>query len=242
MGGLFSTVRDMSKFISFMFRNNIPAGPTQVLDGSTINEILKPVILDTDGYSGFGEPWEFKYIQNYWMKSKAGSLPGYRTQVALVPPIKLGVFIVGTADNDDSTESMLTEPVMNMLIPVFTELLWSLQPVIPLPPKASLFTGLYEYLDPVDGNSFLEVYISGKVMYSAFTDLTNPFSVMNMTLVDDTSFRVRLVDVGECRWMNDGINEEIIYFTMDESNNFASSLMFMAQKFIFVSKNCPQCN
>jgi len=241
MGGLFSTVRDMSKFISFMFRNDIIAGATQVLDGSTINEVLRPIILDTDGYSGFGTPWEFKYIQDYWLKSKAGSLVGYRSQVAIVPPIKLGVFCVDTSGTDDSTNSILTEPLMNMLLPVFTQVLWSLQPKVPLPPNANLFTGLYLYSNAYDGNSYFEVYITEQVMYAAFTDLVNPFSAMNLTQYDETTFRVRDQVLQECRWLNDGTDEEFIYFTMDSSKSFATSLSFMATQFNFVSKNCPQC-
>jgi len=237
MGGLFSTVRDMSKFISFMFRNNITASVTQLLDGSTINEVLKPIILDNDYYSGFGLPWEYSYNQNYWLRSKAGSLIGYRSQIAIAPQIKLGVFCVGTTDNDDYTQSMLTAPLMSMLLPVFTDTLRLLQPVIPLPPNAAVFTGLYKYNDPINGISFFQVYITGQKMNAAFSGSPG----MLMTPFDETVFRVTLSDSEECRWLNDGVNDELMYFTMDESNSFATSFVFMGTQFYFVTKSCPEC-
>jgi hypothetical protein len=35
---------------------------------------------------------EFVYLNDYWVKMKAGSLNGYRSQVAMVPPLKTGIF------------------------------------------------------------------------------------------------------------------------------------------------------
>jgi len=242
MGGLFSTASDMSQLISLMFRTNAVAGGSQIVDGSTINEVLKPVILNNDGYSGFGLPWEFKYIQNYWVKSKAGSLPGYRSQVAIVPPIKLGIFCVGTTDNDDPTQSMLTEPSLDLLIPVFTDVLWSLQPQIPIPPNADVFTGLFSYSDPVDGETLFEIFIAESMLLAAYTDGANAFAVMNMTQFTGTVFRVQLTFAQECRWLNDGSNDEFIYCTLDPSGEFCDSILFMATPYKFVSKSCPQCN
>jgi len=130
---------------------------------------------------------------------------------------------------------------MEMLFPVFSEVLWSLQPVVPLSPNANLLTGLYLYIDPINGNTYFEVYISSQVMYAAFTDRVNPYLIMNMTQFDETTFRLREIELGECRWLYDGSNDEFIYFTMDSSNNFATSLLFRAIQFNFVSKDCPQC-
>jgi len=242
MGGMFSTANDMSNLISLMFRTNALAGGDQIVDGSTINEVLKPVILNNDGYSGFGLPWEFKYIQDYWVKSKAGSLPGYRSQVALVPPIKLGIFCVGTADDDDPTQSMLTEPSLDILIPVFTNVLWSLQPVNPIPPNADVFTGLWQYSDPVDGATLLEIFIAEDQLIAAYTDGANAFGAMNMTQFMDTIFRVQLTEAQECRWLNDGSNDEFIYCTMDPSGEYCDTLVFMGEAYDFQSKSCPQCS
>ncbi len=79
-----------------------------MLDGSSINEMLLPASLTTDGITGFGTPWyvcictrvanthmrrEYWYSGDAWTVSKAGSFPGYRTQLALLPDIKVGLFV-----------------------------------------------------------------------------------------------------------------------------------------------------
>jgi hypothetical protein len=241
-GALFSTARDMSRLISLMFRRNQTAGGDQILDGATVAEVLSPVIMDKDGYSGFGMPWEYEYVDNFWTKSKAGELPGYRSQVALIPVIKLGVFCVGTANQDDTTSSLLTIPILKLLMPAFTEALWSLQPAVPLPENATLFTGLYRYVDPMLGNSDIEVYIQDGTMYAALTDGNTSSATMNLTQqFTPTTFRAHVVEQQECRWMNDGADTEFLYFTVDKSGKFCSSFTFMATPYSFVSKSCPDC-
>jgi len=201
---------------------------------------LKPEILDNDGYSAFGYPWEFKYVNNYWIKSKAGSLDGYRSQVAIVPPIDLGIFCSATVDADDSTLSILTIPSLEILIPAFTQALWDNQPTIPLPPDAETFTGLYQFDDPEDGHYNFEVYINHtKQEMMAFVD---DIGLMNLTQFDATTFKVQLLVEEECRWLNDGANEEFIYFSFGKSQDSPTSLMFMETVFQFISKNCRNCN
>jgi len=242
MGGLFSTAYDISKLIALMFRTNEIPGGAQIVDGSTINEMLTPLLLNNDGYSGFGFPWEFNYFDSFWIQSKAGSLPGYRSQVALVPPIKLGIFCYGTADNDDSTQTMLTMPSLEILVPAFIETLWKYQKKNPLPVNAPVFTGLYRYVDSYSGNSDLEVYIREQTLFAAYTDGIHEYQRMNLTQFDETVFRVMLLDNEECRWLNDGSNMEFIYFTLENSPMIQpSSLIFMGLEFMFVTKQCPEC-
>eukprot|EP01114_Cavostelium_apophysatum_P008470 TRINITY_DN2098_c0_g1_i1.p1 TRINITY_DN2098_c0_g1~~TRINITY_DN2098_c0_g1_i1.p1 ORF type:complete len:510 (+),score=94.29 TRINITY_DN2098_c0_g1_i1:84-1613(+) len=246
MGGLFSTARDMSKLISFLFRQDETAGGDQILDSNSINEFLKPVIMMNDGYSAFGMPWEMKYITpagtpGYWVKSKAGSLLGYRSQVAIVPPAKVGVFCVGMTDNDDSTQSMLTIPVMEILLPAFNEALASAQPPYVLPSNAAQLTGTYEYIDEEFGPSLFEVYINGSVLMASPTD--GEVATGSMTLfssgLSPNVLRTQLNEGEECRWLDDGSNLEFIYFSVESGK--PTSLTFMATDYTFVSNSCPQC-
>jgi len=79
---------------------------------------------------------------------------------------------------------------------------------------------------------------------AAYTDGKNEYSPMNLTSFElDTSvFRVQLVNDQECRWLNDGSNEEFIYFSLDDVKQTPKEAFFMAAPFKFVRKDCPNCN
>jgi len=117
MGGLYSTARDISKYISFLFRDNV-TGVTLfaffngnhvtdsllqsvpddgvLIDGVSLREFLTPAMNLQDGNSAFGFPWEFNYTRigvgnssGFWIKSKAGAASGYRSQIAMSTDLKV---------------------------------------------------------------------------------------------------------------------------------------------------------
>jgi hypothetical protein len=83
------------------------------------------------------QPFEFEYLRDAtnwsgkWVKSKAGLVPGYRSQMALLPDIKLGVFIsIFTSDShNDTTESAFTIPAIQIVGPAIEAVLSSMQVV-----------------------------------------------------------------------------------------------------------------
>jgi len=160
-------------------------------------------------------------------------LIGYRSQIALAPPLKLGVFCVGTTDADDSSQSILTQPVLSLIATPLASLLWTLQQNISLPPNAAVFTGIYSYPDPIDGIALFQVYITDGQMYSKFT---GEGAGMLMTPYLDNIFRVK-GPWQDCRWYNDGMNDEFIYFTLNEAKSAPISLVFMGTTAYFVTKN-----
>lgn len=142
----------MAHFMSQLFRTDTPRSASQVLDGATINELLEGVSNLRDGRGVYGLPFEFEYLptngdwSGKWAKSKAGMLPGYRSQMALAPDIKLGIFIsVLTSDPfNDTTESAFTVQAMNMVGTAIEATLKEMQAVPPpFPDPQWWFEGLY---------------------------------------------------------------------------------------------------
>jgi len=247
MGGMLSSPRDMSKFISFLFRNGDENDDSQIVDFDTVREMMSPIILTDDGISGFGTPWEFEYnsASRIWVRGKAGELLGYRSQMAVIPEIKLGLFIVATDGvADDDTRSIFTIPVMNIILPIFLDVLQAAQTPLPIPSTPDKYTGLYMLTDTMYNTIGYQVYSLGNAMFGSYVVGDTPFS--NSTLEYITgggdTFRIGLIDNTDiCRWRDDGLDDEFIYFNFSSGRGGSTTLIVMGQLFTFVSKNCPNC-
>jgi len=236
MGGLFSTARDMAKVMSLMFSTDKPVdGKTQILDGNTITEMLEPVIEFNDGVGGFGLPWETSFTSKMTIKSKAGQLPGYRSQVVIVPKIKLGLFQVATIATVSDT-TLWTLPALDILIPAFLQALNATQHNPPLPPNWQTYTGVYEIVPSTMG-MVLEIYVENKNMYLAYLVNSTRVGAMLLTTQDgfDTVMRIHAPpDV--CRWLDDGPNLEFVYFSWNEDKSQVVEFLVMENLFRFTKK------
>lgn len=258
-GGLLASANDIAKLISFLFRRNAPAGGSQVLDGATIAELLTPVLLTHDGVGGFGYPFEFNYTAGYWTLSKAGELPGYRSNVAIVPELKIGVFVSALLSTtpDDST---LTIPMLDLLIPAFEQVLFSMDPPSPFPSNSDVFLGTYISADGFttlvvsltpdntmtrknirnnirDNNNNAEPTPTQKSVKQLFANAYNSDGSFAYTAAlsavdfDNTTLRISMVDpLPECRWLDDGFDQELIYFDTD-GKNLAKGFVFMEEEY-----------
>jgi len=247
MGGLLASSRDIAKFMSFLFRDNtIANGGSQILDGSTIREYLSPLINTRDGDTSFGTPWESFYNtnNNVWIRSKAGELLGYRSQVAIVPELKLGIFIsVTCGQTDDSTLSAFTIPSMDILLPRFINTLWSKQPAVPLPSNYQVFTGLYHLEDTIYNTIDWQVYQKGGSLFGSYVFNGQGFPpIVNLTMDSDSVFRVSIPNTQTCRWQDDGMDQELIYFHLSQDRKTSTGVTVMGQSFVFVSQKCPSCS
>lgn len=54
----------------------------QLLDGETLREWMQPAYVYFDG-TGYGYPWEILPSRNYSLRTKAGSINGYLSRVAI---------------------------------------------------------------------------------------------------------------------------------------------------------------
>lgn len=135
-GQMYSSVRDLSQFLSLMFRDQVAFGenPKQILDGTTIRELCLPVFVNDDGKTGWGAAgWEMIHLNGHWARTKTGHIDGYSAFIMFVPKIKLGIVALLSLDSVDVTNLVMNP--MYRLIDAFTFALQSLQPTPPLPPN-----------------------------------------------------------------------------------------------------------
>lgn len=234
-GALFASADGMSQLMRLMLRQNAAAdGELQVVDSSTVDEMLRPAIQLRDGEAAFGTPWEFQYLgdqeQGVWVKSKAGELSGYRSQVALVPELGLGIFVSAFRSDVtpfDTSDSVWTIPALQTLIPPITAALQAAQPAPVLPADYKTYVGTY---GPVDQEIKIDVDQAQTALVGVFLNAT-----MNLTEYPHGSatqkiLRVTLPSPGTtaCRWLDDGDNGELAYFDVPASSGgVATSVSFM---------------
>ena len=131
-GAMLASPNDMAKFMMFMFRDEMEKNNgSQVLDGMTIREMLKPKTLLNDGVEAVGTPFEMHYYPfkrmipgkendafGVWYKGKQGEVLGYRSCTMMAPDYKLGVFTVALEDPYWISEgSVWANEILNMMLP-----------------------------------------------------------------------------------------------------------------------------
>lgn len=82
-GSMYSTASDLGKLLSFFLRDNLPEDKKsgQILDGSTIREMMRISWLNSDKSSGFAMPFEVTQFGEYMLRIKRGDVDGYASQI-----------------------------------------------------------------------------------------------------------------------------------------------------------------
>ena len=112
-GGMYSTVADISRFIALQF-SDAPAGGSQILGSSTLREMHMPVNVTPDFNSGFGIGFGIQRVANLKVIGHSGGLPGYTTNIALVPSLKLAAIVF---TNTGTEPVVISHRMLEVLIP-----------------------------------------------------------------------------------------------------------------------------
>ncbi|QPC84017.1 beta-lactamase family protein [Phototrophicus methaneseepsis] len=114
-GGMYSTVADMAKFMSLQFRDG-EAGGSQILGSSTLREMHSPVLINDNFTVGYGIGFGMRPVANHKVIGHSGGLPGYTTNIAMVPALKLGVLVF---TNTGTNPVEISDMMLRTLIPIF---------------------------------------------------------------------------------------------------------------------------
>lgn len=119
------------------------AAAALALSAGRAREMLSPLYWNRDGLSLFGTPWEMRTSADYLVISKGGDLPGYSTQLTLVPELALSVAV---AWNGNVDEMSWMQSAMDILVPALETALVPLQPAPAFNPgpNPSDYVGTYE--------------------------------------------------------------------------------------------------
>jgi CubicO group peptidase (beta-lactamase class C family) len=117
-GGLYATVDDVARFVALQFRDG-PAGGAQVLAGGTLREMRAPVFLASDWKSARGIGWQIERVAapggHPTAIGHSGGIPGWATNVLLVPELEVGVIVFANTGTDAAG---LSRAGLEVLVPV----------------------------------------------------------------------------------------------------------------------------
>jgi CubicO group peptidase (beta-lactamase class C family) len=86
-GQMFASVNDIAKFMMNIFHDK----DDSVFLRSSVRESLTPQWNDFSGSQGFGLPYEMYFLDDLWVMTKGGDLPGFDSESLYVKELKLGV-------------------------------------------------------------------------------------------------------------------------------------------------------
>ncbi|MBX3420956.1 MAG: serine hydrolase [Pirellulaceae bacterium] len=161
-GNLYSSVLDLSKFTSCLFRD----GRTQsgrMLTPDSLQLMMTP-ILDAAGQpQGFGLGFHVQQLDGYTKIGHGGAVYGYSTQLEALPDRKLGVVAAASLDVANGVVGRLVDYALRLMIATQDgQPLPSYRMTIPMPPeRVPDFVGSYRAVDGDQTTKISELH--GKV-------------------------------------------------------------------------------
>jgi len=116
-GGLYSTVLDLARFVSWQFHQG-PRIPDRPLGSLSLREMHTPVLVEPDWSGGTGLGWRVGPLGPFTWVGHMGGLPGYSSEIMAVPSLKLGVVAL---TNMDATVGGICWNTLQRLVPLYAD-------------------------------------------------------------------------------------------------------------------------
>ncbi|MEW4530912.1 serine hydrolase [Maioricimonas sp. JC845] len=155
-GNLFSTVLDLSKFLTCLFHNGEgPDGP--ILKPETLAQMTQPVIGPDGKPERFGLGFHIGDLDGDTRIGHNGAVYGFSSEVAALPDRKLGVAAVAALDGSNGLVTRLADYALRLMVAEQEgKPLPSYRTTQPVPPeRAAELIGRYS---EVDGDGFAHIF------------------------------------------------------------------------------------
>ena len=139
-GSLASSVDDLSKFVALQFRNRL-AGGAQVVRGSTLREMRRPLWLRADWQSGQALGFGVRRVDGVVRVGHEGLLPGQASIITFAPASRLGVIVLTNVAGLAPTR--IADQVFATLNPVVTRAAEPTRPPATPSPAWQAYVGTY---------------------------------------------------------------------------------------------------
>ena len=117
VGGLYSSVLDLAKFVSWQFYKGARA-PDRPLGTTALREMHAPVAVERDWSGGTAIGWRVGIISGFGYIGHMGGVPGYSSEIIAIPELKLGVIAL---TNMDATVGGICWGALARLIPLYAQ-------------------------------------------------------------------------------------------------------------------------
>ena len=162
-GQLWTTVRDLSRWISSHFRTHISErGGAQLLAGPSLAEMQRAVYVEPNWSGGYGFGWRIVRHGDRVFHGHGGSVPGFRSQILFDASLQVGMIVlidgVGAAD-------VIAGALMDTLAAgvAAAESARPIAPPAPTPSEYQRFLGMYRMRNVGDIGFRIE-YRGGKLL------------------------------------------------------------------------------
>jgi hypothetical protein len=93
-----TSVKDLARFAMLQFRDGL-AGGSQILRGSTLQEMQRIHWLEPDWLAGWGLGFRIERKEEKTFVRHGGSVRGYRTELTICPDDKIAIIVFTNADD-----------------------------------------------------------------------------------------------------------------------------------------------
>lgn len=161
-GNLYSSVQDLSKFISCMFQEGATPGG-RIVQPETFRQMTTPV-TDADGKrQGFGIGFHVTELDGHKKIGHGGAVYGFSTQLEVLPERGLGVAAASSLDGSNGVVRRLTDYALRLMIAAQDNAALPSYPMTgPVPPeRARERLGTFQ---EVEGDGFVRITeLNGRV-------------------------------------------------------------------------------
>jgi D-alanyl-D-alanine carboxypeptidase len=145
-GQLWTTVRDLSRWISIHFRTDVAErGGVQILAGPSMVEMQQACYVEPGWVGGYGFGWRINRRGERIYHGHGGSVPGYRSQILFDAALEVGIVVLidGVGPVDEIAYTLMDTLAEHALA---AEASRPAAPPAPTPPEYRRFLGLYRML------------------------------------------------------------------------------------------------
>lgn len=114
-GSLYTTVTDLSRFMSAMFARGQGAGE-RVLQRETVESMWKPQFAPAGARTGFGIGFRIDTLDGHRAVGHGGAIYGFATEALMLPDDSLGVAIVTTLDAANVVTGRVAEAALRAML------------------------------------------------------------------------------------------------------------------------------
>jgi CubicO group peptidase (beta-lactamase class C family)/D-alanyl-D-alanine dipeptidase len=114
-GSMYSTVTDLARFMSALFRRGRGSGG-QVLSASSLDSMWTPQFAPRDAKTGFGIGFAIGALDGHRRVGHGGAIYGFATELAALPDDGLGVAVVATKDGANGSTALVAATALDMML------------------------------------------------------------------------------------------------------------------------------
>ncbi len=114
-GSMYSTVLDLSQFMSTVFRGGVGAGG-RVLEAGTLEEMFEPQFTEPGAASGYGFGFAVSEMDGRRHLGHGGAIYGFSTQLSMLPDEGLGVAVVSAVDGTNTVVGRIADAALALML------------------------------------------------------------------------------------------------------------------------------